>query len=135
MVTLPDRMFMSTDEYLTWESTQEQRCEYWDGEIVVMSGSTRNHNRVCGNFFKLLDDSLVDRSCEVHILDVKVQVELGQKYFYPDLVVTCDDRDRNPQLIQFPCLIIEVLSPSTEAVDRGKKFAAYRQSATCKNIY
>jgi len=61
---------------------------------------------------------------------VKVQVELGQKYFYPDLVVTCDDRDRNPQLIQLPCLIIEVLSPSTEAIDRGKKFPAYRQSAT-----
>lgn len=48
----------------------------------------------------------------------------------PDVVVTCDDRDRDPQLVQFPCLIIEVLSPSTEADDRGKKFAAYRQSPT-----
>ncbi|ALF55569.1 hypothetical protein ACX27_26420 [Nostoc piscinale CENA21] len=130
MVALPDRIFISADEYLIWEPTQEQRYEYWDGEVVAMSGGTRNHNRVSGNFFKLLDDALGDRTCEVYIVDVKVQVEPGQKYFYPDVVVTCDERDDDPQLIQFPCLIIEVLSPSTEASDRGKKFAAYRQSPT-----
>ncbi|WGV26711.1 Uma2 family endonuclease [Halotia branconii] len=127
MVALPDPVLMSAEEYLVWEPTQEQRYEYWDGEIVAMSGATRNHNRVSGNFFKLLDDALADRSCEVYIVDVKVEVEPGQKYFYPDVVVTCDERDRDPQLIQFPCLIIEVLSPSTEAADRGKKFAKYRQ--------
>ncbi len=136
MVALPDRILMSADKYLVWEPTQEQRYEYWDGEVVAMSGGTRNHNRVCLNFFKLLDNALADRSCEVYIVDVKVQVEPGQKYFYPDVVVTCDERDaygsklRDPQLVQFPCLIIEVLSPSTEAVDRGKKFAKYRQSPT-----
>ncbi|OCQ91385.1 hypothetical protein BCD64_25115 [Nostoc sp. MBR 210] len=130
MVALPNRIFISADEYLIWEPTQEQRYEYWDGGVVAMSGGTRNHNRVSGNFFKLLDDALADRTCEVYIVDVKVQVEPGQKYFYPDVVVTCDKRDDDPQLIQFPCLIIEVLSPSTEAADRGKKFAAYRQSPT-----
>ncbi|MBN3897930.1 MAG: Uma2 family endonuclease [Nostoc sp. NOS(2021)] len=130
MVALPDRILMSAEEYLVWEPTQEERYEYWDGEVVMMSGATRNHNRISANFFKLLDDSLADRSCEVYIVDIKVQVEPGQKYFYPDVVVTCDERDRDPQLIQFPCLIIEVLSPSTEAADRGKKFAKYRQSPT-----
>ncbi|RCJ29025.1 hypothetical protein A6770_01120 [Nostoc minutum NIES-26] len=130
MVAVPDRILMSAEEYLVWEPTQEQRYEYWDGEVVAISGGTRNHNRVSGNFFKLLDDALADRSCEVYIVDVKVQVEPGQKYFYPDVVVTCDERDRDPQLIQFPCLIIEVLSPSTEAADRGKKFAKYRQLPT-----
>ncbi|MDB9375957.1 Uma2 family endonuclease [Nodularia sphaerocarpa] len=130
MVALPDNLLMSAEEYLLWEPTQEQRYEYWDGEVVAMSGGTRNHNRVSGNFFRLLDDTLADRSCEVYIVDVKVQIEQGQKYFYPDVVVTCDQRDRDPQLIQFPCLIIEVLSPSTEAADRGKKFAKYRQSPT-----
>ncbi|MBD2615740.1 Uma2 family endonuclease [Nostoc punctiforme FACHB-252] len=130
MVALPDRILMSAEEYLAWEPTQELRYEYWDGEVVAMSGGTRNHNRVCLNFFKLLDDALVNRSYEVYIVDVKVQLEPGQKYFYPDVVVTCDERDPDPQLIQFPCLIIEVLSPSTEAVDRGKKFAKYRQSPT-----
>ncbi|OUL26711.1 Uma2 family endonuclease [Nostoc sp. 106C] len=130
MVALPDPILMRAEEYLVWEPTQEQRYEYWDGEVVAMSGGTRNHNRVCLNFFKLLDDALGDRSCEVYIVDVKVQVEPGQKYFYPDVVVTCDDRENDPQLVQFPCLIVEVLSPSTEAADRGKKFAKYRQSPT-----
>lgn len=130
MVALPDRILMSAEEYLVWEPTQEERYEYWDGEVVMMSGATRNHNRISANFFKLLDDALADRTCEVYIVDVKVQVEPGQKYFYPDVVVTCDERDDDPQLVQFPCLIIEVLSPSTEAADRGKKFAKYRQSPT-----
>ncbi|MEH2049504.1 Uma2 family endonuclease [Nostoc sp.] len=130
MVALPDNILMSAEEYLVWEPTQEERYEYWDGEVVMMSGATRNHNRISGNFFKLLDDALAERSCEVYIVDVKVQVEPRQKYFYPDVVVTCDERDTDPQLVQFPCLIIEVLSPSTEAADRGKKFAKYRQSPT-----
>ncbi|MEH2394070.1 MAG: Uma2 family endonuclease [Nostoc sp.] len=130
MLALPDRILMSAEEYLVWEPTQEERYEYWDGEVVMMSGGTRNHNRISLNFSKLLDDALADGTCEVYIVDVKVQVEPRQKYFYPDVVVTCDERDRDPQLVQFPCLIIEVLSPSTEAADRGKKFAKYRQSPT-----
>jgi Uma2 family endonuclease len=127
MVALPDRLFMSAAEYLDWEPTQEDRYEYWDGEVVAMSGGTRNHNRISGNWFKLLDDALLNRDCDVYIADVKVQVESGRKYFYPDVVVTCDKGDDDAQIVQFPCLIIEVLSPSTEAIDRGAKFARYRQ--------
>ncbi|MEG3882139.1 Uma2 family endonuclease [Microcoleus sp. herbarium7] len=129
MVALPDRPSMSAEEYLAWEPTQEERYEYWDGEVVAIGGETRNHNRICINFFKLLDDRL-NFPYEIYILAVKLQGELGQKYFYPDLVVTCDDRDNDPQLVQFPSLIIEVLSLSTEAVDRGIKFAKYRQFST-----
>lgn len=129
MVALPDRPWMSAEEYLAWEHTQEERYEYWDGEVVAISGQTRNHNRITINFFKLLDDSL-NLPYEIYIIDVKVQVEPGQKYFYPDVVVTCDDRDNDPQLVQFPSLIIEVLSRSTEAADRGIKFAKYRQFST-----
>ncbi len=127
MVALTDHLFMTAAEYLEWEPTQEERYEYWDGEVVAMSGGTRNHNRISLNFSKLLDDALLDRSCDVYIADVKVQVEPGQKYFYPDVVVTCDERDDDSQFVQFPCLIIEVLSPSTEAIDRGAKFARYRK--------
>jgi Uma2 family endonuclease len=127
MVALPDRLFMSAAEYLDWEPAQEDRYEYWDGEVVAMSGGTRNHNRISLNFSKLLDDALLNRDCDVYIADVKVQVEPGRKYFYPDVVVTCDKGDDDAQIVQFPCLIIEVLSPSTEAVDRGAKFARYRQ--------
>ena len=130
MVALPDRSLLSPEEYLAWEPTQEERYEYWDGEVVAMSGGTRNHNRISGNFFRILDDALVDRPCEPYMADVKAQVQRGQKYFYPDVVVTCDDSDNDPQLVQFPCLIVEVLSPSTEALDRGTKFAKYRQFST-----
>jgi Uma2 family endonuclease len=89
--------------------------------------STRNHNRIALNASKILDQALEDRSCEVYIADIKVQFEPGQNYFYPDVVVTCDERDDDPRFVQFPCLIIEVLSPSTEAADRGLKFAQYRR--------
>jgi Uma2 family endonuclease len=66
---------MTAAEYLAWEPTQEERYEYWDGEVVAMSGGTRNHNRISGNFFRLLDEALLDRACEVYIADVKVQFE------------------------------------------------------------
>lgn len=132
MVALPaDRLLMSYEEYLAWESTQEMRHEFCDGEVVSMAGSSRNHNRVSLNAFKILDIALTDRSCEVYIADVKVQVEPKRKYFYPDVIVTCDQRDRNEaQVVAFPCLLIEVLSPSTEAFDRGFKFAQYRNFET-----
>ena len=129
MVALPDRLSMSPEEYLAWEPTQEARYEYWDGEVVAISGQTRNHNRITINFFKLLDDSL-NLPYEIYIIDVKVQVQPGKNYFYPDVVVTCEEHDNEPQLVQFPSLIIEVLSPSTEAADRGIKFAKYRHFST-----
>lgn len=131
MVALRDRILMTYDEYLAWEPHQACRHEFWNGEVIAMAGGTRNHNRVSGNFFKLLDESLADRSCEVYIADIRVQIQSKQKYFYPDVVVTCDECDRNdPQMVSFPCLIIEVLSPSTEAFDRGFKFSQYRKFAS-----
>jgi Uma2 family endonuclease len=132
MVALPDRTLMTAAEYLQWEPTQPERYEYWDGEIVAMSGGTRAHNRISGNCFKILDEALADRDCEVYIADVKVEVEPGIKYFYPDVAVTCDDRDDDPQFVRLPTLIVEVLSASTEAFDRGLKFAKYRQLPTLK---
>ncbi|NJK28820.1 MAG: Uma2 family endonuclease [Acaryochloris sp. RU_4_1] len=130
MVALPDRITMTAAAYLDWEPIQPERYEYWDGEVVAMTGTTRTHNRVSLNASKLLDDALVDRPCDVYIADVKVQVEPGRKFFYPDVVVTCDQREDDPNLVQFPCLIVEVLSPSTEAIDRGIKFAHYRKFTT-----
>jgi Uma2 family endonuclease len=128
---------MTAAEYFIWEQTQTDRYEFWDGEVVAMSGGTRSHNRVSANFFRLLDDALSggthperNRRCEVYINDVKVQIEPNRKFFYPDVIVTCDQKEDDPILVQFPCLIIEVLSPSTEGYDRGIKFAQYRRSAT-----
>jgi Uma2 family endonuclease len=133
MTALPDRLLMSPEEYLAWEEAQQERHEYWDGEVVAMSGGTKKHNRVSGNCFKALDSILADRNCEVYISDIKTQISGNRKYFYPDVVVTCDQRDRDAQLVQYPCLIIEVLSPSTESVDRGAKFSYYRQFETLQD--
>jgi Uma2 family endonuclease len=130
MVALPDRVLMSAEEYLAWEMAQEERHEYWDGEVVAMAGGTKKHNRVSLNCSKVLDDLLADRDCEVYITDVKVQVQANRKYFYPDVVVTCSPEDQDDYLVRYPCLIVEVLSPSTEAIDRGAKFTAYRRFLT-----
>ncbi|OUC16447.1 MAG: hypothetical protein B0A82_01390 [Alkalinema sp. CACIAM 70d] len=132
MVALPDRGLMSAEDYLSWESMQQERHEFWDGVLVAMTGGTKRHNRVTGNCFKLLDDALADRDCEVYINDVIVQVQANRKFFYPDVVVTCDARDQDERLVNDPCLIVEVLSPSTELYDRGAKFACYRRFTTLR---
>jgi Uma2 family endonuclease len=132
MVALFDRLVMSAEEYLSWEAMQQERHEFWDGEVVAMSGGTKKHNRVSFNCAKLLDGALAGRDCEVYVNDVKVQVQANRKFFYPDVVVSCDNRDQDEQLVNYPCLIVEVLSPSTELYDRGVKFACYRRFTTLR---
>lgn len=130
MVASPsDRM--TAQEYLDWEPTQETRYDYIDGETIAMTGGTKPHNRIALNLATALDGHLPGRGCEVYISDIKVQVSAAGPYHYPDVVVTCDVRDQNSkQFVQYPCLIVEVLSPSTEAYDRGGKFAQYRRLET-----
>lgn len=133
MIANPQFQYMSPQEYLEWEKNQELRYEYIDGEVFAMTGGTKPHNRIAGNLYTKLDDFLAEKDCEVYISDVKVQVSESGPYHYPDVVVTCDIRDKKSiDLVQYPCLIVEVLSPSTAAFDRGKKFTRYRQSQTLK---
>ncbi|PSM46317.1 hypothetical protein C7Y66_25695 [Chroococcidiopsis sp. CCALA 051] len=131
MIASPQLQWMSPQEYLEWEPMQQLRHEYIDGEVFAMTGGTKPHNRIALNLVTALDSHLAQSSCEVYISDVKVQVATANSYYYPDVVVTCDPRDRESNsIIQHPCLIVEVLSPSTEAYDRGGKFARYRQLET-----
>ncbi len=132
MVALRDRVLMTVEEYFAWEEKQDERHEYWDGEVVAMAGTTKNHNRVALNFFKQLDATFGEGPCEVFTNDIRVRVEPRRKYFYPDVVVSCDDREDEELYVNYPCLIIEVLSPSTELIDRGIKFAKYRQILSLK---
>jgi Uma2 family endonuclease len=125
--------YMSPQEYLEWEKTQELRYEYIDGEVFAMTGGTKPHNRIAINLGTELDNYLAEKGCEFYISDVKVQISPSGPYHYPDVVVTCDQRDKESiDVVQYPCLIVEVLSPSTAAFDRGKKFTRYRQSSTLK---
>ncbi|NJM57548.1 MAG: Uma2 family endonuclease [Synechococcales cyanobacterium RU_4_20] len=132
MIASFQRQYMSPEAYLAWEPLQEDRYEYIDGEVFAMTGGTKPHNRIAFNLASVLDGHLTGR-CEVYISDVKVQVTARGPYHYPDVVVSFDPRDQNTnQLICHPCLIAEVLSPSTEAMDRGEKFRRYRQAESLR---
>jgi Uma2 family endonuclease len=122
------------DEYLAWEEQQEFRHEYVDGEVYAMTGGTLNHSEIASNFTAILKNHLRGSGCKVFNSDAKVQVLESNSYLYPDVSVTCDDRDRRAtKFISYPCLVVEVLSPTTEAFDRGDKFALYRRSDTLQD--
>jgi Uma2 family endonuclease len=119
---------MTVEEYLKWEVKQELRYEYIDGKIVAMTGGTIPHNKITLNLFRILYPHLNARGCEAYVADVQVKDLRNQRYFYPDLVVTCHEADLNAHnFIEHPCVIVEVLSPSTAAYDRGEKFSYYRR--------
>jgi Uma2 family endonuclease len=121
--------FTST-EYFAWEEKQLCRHEYINGEVYAMSGGTQNHSRIALKFAALLDNHLSNGSCRVFNSDCRVNIFETDDYTYPDASVSCDQRDeKTTQYITYPCLIVEVLSESTEAYDRGKKFFRYRQNS------
>ncbi|MBL8376078.1 MAG: Uma2 family endonuclease [Candidatus Accumulibacter sp.] len=114
--------------YLAWEETQEERHEYIAGEVFAMVGVRQSHNLATLNLATLLRRELKGSPCRVFVEAVKTRVEAADCFFYPDVVVTCDPRDRlTPDYVSHPLLVAEVLSESTAAFDRGRKFAAYRK--------
>jgi len=117
---------MSVEEYFELEENNpDTRYEYLDGYVYMMSGGSANHATISGNIYTLLKSFLRGGPCRVYNSDMKVRVS-EKRYFHPDVTVTCDPRDRgNTDLIQSPRLVIEVLSPSTEARDRGRKLQCY----------
>lgn len=122
-------LYFTPEEYLAWEATQLEKHELIDGRVYAMSGGTRNHSAIKLNIASLIKTHLRGGGCKVFNSDLKINLLHSPNYTYPDLSVTCDDRDReHPLYITYPCLIVEVLSPSTEAYDRGKKFDKYRHN-------
>lgn len=131
MVVNPDRNSMSPQEYLEWEEGQEIKYEYIDGEVFAMTGGTIPHNSIALNLASALKSHCQGGSYRVNMAGAKVGVSENVAFHYPDVVVSCDERDKQAiQFLQYPCLIVEVLSPSTEAYDRGKKFTRYRRIQT-----
>lgn len=131
MIANPKHNDLSPEEYLEWEAKQPLKYEYIDGEVVAMVGGSIAHGTITGNLFYQLKTYLRGGSCRPFIFDVKVGVSEFGPFYYPDGMVSCDQRDQNAtHVIYHPCLIIEVLSPSTERLDRGKKFQNYRKIDT-----
>ncbi|MBE9030850.1 Uma2 family endonuclease [filamentous cyanobacterium LEGE 11480] len=119
---------MTPAEYFKWEAQQEQRYEYLDGEVYAMAGGSLAHADIVLNFAMALKSQLRGSGYRVLSSGCKLGISEDGLFTYPDVSVTCDDRDKSAtQFTQHPKLIIEVLSPSTEAYDRGGKFALYRQ--------
>ncbi len=122
---------LTPQEYLNWEQHQECRYEYVNGEVFAMTGGTIPHGTIALNLATALKSHLRGSSCRVFNSDIKVGITGKGPFHYPDLSVSCDERDRTAmEFIEQPCLIVEVLSPSTEAYDRGGKFAHYRNIRT-----
>jgi Uma2 family endonuclease len=117
---------ITPQEYFAWEEKQLNKHEYIEGEVYAMSGGSVNHGRIAIRFTSMFDSHLEGSSCIIGNSDIKIKIVKAEKYTYPDVSVTCDDRDKTTtQYITYPSLIVEVLSPSTEAYDRGSKFRLY----------
>jgi Uma2 family endonuclease len=130
MVVAKDKLPRFTpEEYFQWEEGQQLRHEYINGEVYAMSGETINHSKIASNLNFILKSHLRGGGCQILTSDARVSIVQSNDYVYPDLSVTCDDRDRNTsQYITYPCLVVEVLSPGTANYDRGDKFRMYRRN-------
>ena len=120
---------LTPEEYFTWEEKQLEKHELIDGQVYAMTGGSVNHSRIAIRFTTMFDTHLDVSSCITGNSDLKVNILGTTNYTYPDASVTCDERDKaNTQYITHPCLIVEVLSKSTEAYDRGGKFRMYQNN-------
>lgn len=128
MAANPERLYMTPEQYLPFDRASDIKYEYLDGEAVALAGGSVNHSRLAGNLFFLLAQALGRRGpCIPYNSDIRVLVAKRQ-YVYPDLTVSCDEKDHQGEqdTLFSPRVIVEVISPSTEAIDRGRKLNWYR---------
>ena len=124
----PQPVFFSPEDYLVWEARQTCRHEYENGRVRAMTGAREAHVTVAGNLFAFLREHLRGTPCRTFISDMKLRVEVANAFYYPDVFVTCDPRDRETDRFKrHPVLVAEVLSESTAKADYGRKFDAYRR--------
>lgn len=131
MIASPHQQPLTPDQYLQLEAESPVKHDYIDGYIYAQAGATDAHNTIAGNLFALLRNHVRGSGCRVYISDMKVRIESRNRFYYPDILVTCDPRDQETDTFKrFPRLIVEVLSDSTEAFDRGDKFVDYQAIET-----
>ena len=131
MAAPPSHQAMSVAEYLTLEEGSLEKHEYVDGRLYAMAGGTYAHDRIGNNVRALINAHLGDGPCVLNGPDVRLRIT-PTLYYYPDAFVTCDqDIDAGSTELSGAHLILEILSTSTEAADRGEKFGNYQTLATC----
>lgn len=129
MTQAAEQIVVTEDEYLEQELQSDAKHELIHGVIVAMAGASREHNAIAGNIVRVLGALLKERRCLVFPSDQRVHVEATGLFTYPDVTVACDGlrfHPKNRDTLLNPCVLVEVLSDSTEAYDRGAKFAHYR---------
>lgn len=122
---------LTVDEYLALEEESSVRHEYVGGQVFAVAGANDRHNRIAGNIHALLWAAARGGPCRIYVSDMKVQASDDQ-IFYPDVMVVCDPEDTGEYVKTRPCLIVEVLSPSTASIDRREKLLAYRRIPSLK---
>jgi Uma2 family endonuclease len=128
MIATPKFDYISPDEYLEMEEQSDVKHEYMDGYVYAMAGANDPHVTIALNMAFVVRNHLRGSSCRVYMSHMKVRIDSLNRFYYPDVMVTCDPRDiQTSNHKRFPKLIIEVLSKSTEGFDRGDKFADYQQ--------
>jgi Uma2 family endonuclease len=129
MVAQIEKHRYTAEEYLELETVSDIRSEYYDGEIIPMTGGLPNHNKISGNLYVLLKSALKHQNCEIFLLDQRLWVPGAQLYTYPDVMVLpkpLELQTGRRDTVMNPCFSAEVLSKSTQNYDRGEKFVAYR---------
>jgi len=131
MIANQQQNYISPEDYLAGEETSPIKHEYIDGQVYAIAGASDAHVTICLNLASALRNHVRGRGFRVYMSDMKAQIDTANIYYYPDILVTCDPRDRQlTNYKKYPCLIVEVLSSKTEAFDRGDKFADYQQLET-----
>ena len=122
--------YYTPEEYSALEGASDRRYEYWDGEIVCMSGGTLAHGQISRNVFRAIDRKLEGRPCQAFTADVAIKTPVSGFYRYPDASVVCGEvqteQANGIEMLVNPVLIVEVLSPTTENRDRNEKRIAYQ---------
>jgi Uma2 family endonuclease len=133
MGRIADLRFVSPEAFLEWENRQQEKHEYLRGAVYAMTGASQAHVVVNGNLFVAVSQHLRGARCRVYLPDMKLHVAAADAFFYPDLKVSCDERDlRAEYAIEHPILLAEILSGSTADYDRGTKLTAYLKLASLK---
>ncbi|MDE0466953.1 MAG: Uma2 family endonuclease [Candidatus Poribacteria bacterium] len=130
MSTLPAQTYLTPSEYLAWERKQPFKNEYYNGQIIAMSGASRAHNRITVDITTQLNNQLMEGEREVFASEMCVRTSPEVSYFYPDVIVVCGEphfEDNTFDTLLNPIVVVEVLSSSTAAFDRGEKFEHYKQ--------
>jgi len=126
MINTATQPIFTPEEYLANEASASVKHEYVNGEVFAMAGAGERHNRIAGNAFFLIRSQTRGTPCGAFIADMKLYVEKQNAFYYPDALLTCDPGDDHPLYKTAPCLVVEVLSPSTANIDRREKRMAYQ---------